>query len=166
MAAAEVTRFKVGISEPVNTVLAMWMAEAGGFYAAQGLDVEIINQNGGSRGAQELQSGRIDAMHVARRARDELTWITQYVYFSYEGTLKRWQEYLAQASVRPELMRSLELQIGYGKGIGEYYQEAVHLGKIVVGVELDGDDNDPRLATAERILREAGAITPKQEDRS
>jgi hypothetical protein len=51
-------------------------------------------------------------------ARDELTWITQYVYFSYEGTLKRWQEYLAQASVRPELMRSVELQIGYGKGIG------------------------------------------------
>jgi ABC-type nitrate/sulfonate/bicarbonate transport system substrate-binding protein len=64
LAAAEVPRFKLGISEPVNTVLALWMAEAGGFYAAQGLDVEIINMNGGSRGAQELQSGRIDAMHV------------------------------------------------------------------------------------------------------
>jgi ABC-type nitrate/sulfonate/bicarbonate transport system substrate-binding protein len=64
VAAAELTRFKVGISEPVNTVLALWMAEAGGFYAAQGLGVEIINQNGGSRGATELQAGRIDAMHV------------------------------------------------------------------------------------------------------
>jgi len=64
MAAAEMTRFKVGISEPVNTVLALWMAQAGGFYGAQGLDVEILNMNGGSRGAQELQSGRIDAMHV------------------------------------------------------------------------------------------------------
>src|SRR5215467_4714574 len=64
MAAAQVTHFKVGISEPVNTVLALWMARAGGFYAAQGLDIEIINMNGGSRGAQELQSGRIDAMHV------------------------------------------------------------------------------------------------------
>ncbi len=63
-AAAEMTHFKVGISEPVNTVLALWMAQAAGFYAAQGLDVEIINMNGGSRGAQELQSGRIDAMHV------------------------------------------------------------------------------------------------------
>jgi ABC-type nitrate/sulfonate/bicarbonate transport system substrate-binding protein len=63
-AAAEATHFKVGISEPVNTVLALWMAQAGGFYAAQGLDVEIIAMNGGSRGAQELQSGRIDAMHV------------------------------------------------------------------------------------------------------
>ena len=60
----EMTRFKVGISEPVNTVLALWMARAGGFYAAQGLSVEILNMNGGSRGAQELQSGRIDAMHV------------------------------------------------------------------------------------------------------
>ena len=64
MAAAEVTHLKVGISEPVNTVLALWMAQGGGFYAAQSLDVEIINMNGGSRGAQELQAGRIDAMHV------------------------------------------------------------------------------------------------------
>jgi ABC-type nitrate/sulfonate/bicarbonate transport system substrate-binding protein len=63
-AAAELTRFKVGISEPVNTVLALWMAEAGGFFAAQGLAVEIVNMNGGSRGATELQAGRIDAMHV------------------------------------------------------------------------------------------------------
>jgi NitT/TauT family transport system substrate-binding protein len=63
-AAAELTRFKVGISEPVNTVLALWMAEASGFYAAQGLAVEIVNMNGGSRGATELQAGRIDAMHV------------------------------------------------------------------------------------------------------
>jgi ABC-type nitrate/sulfonate/bicarbonate transport system substrate-binding protein len=64
MAAAELTHLKVGISEPVNTVLALWMAQAAGLYAAQGLDVEIRNMNGGSRGAQELQSGRIDAMHV------------------------------------------------------------------------------------------------------
>jgi ABC-type nitrate/sulfonate/bicarbonate transport system substrate-binding protein len=64
MAAAEVTRFQVGISEPVNTVLALWMADAAGFYKVQGLNVEILNMNGGSRGAQALQSGRIDAMHV------------------------------------------------------------------------------------------------------
>jgi NitT/TauT family transport system substrate-binding protein len=63
-AAAETTSFKVGISENVNTVLALWMAEAGGLYAAQGLAVEIINTNGGSRGAAELEAGRIDAMHV------------------------------------------------------------------------------------------------------
>ncbi len=64
MAAAEMTRFQVGISEPVNTVLALWMADAAGLYRAQGLNVEITSMNGGSRGAKELQSGRIDAMHV------------------------------------------------------------------------------------------------------
>src|SRR5258708_1411827 len=64
MAAAEMMHFKVGISEPVNTVLALWMAQAAGLYAAEGLDVEIISMNGGSRGAEALQSGRIDAMHV------------------------------------------------------------------------------------------------------
>lgn len=63
-ALADPVELKVGISEPVNTALALWMAEAGGFYAAQGLKVEIINQNGGSRGAQETQAGRLDAMHV------------------------------------------------------------------------------------------------------
>jgi NitT/TauT family transport system substrate-binding protein len=62
--AADVTRLKVGISEPVNTVLALWMAEAAGLYEAQGLKVEIINMSGGSRGAEALQAGRIDVMHV------------------------------------------------------------------------------------------------------
>jgi len=64
VSAAEPVMLKVGISEPVNTVLAIWMAEAGGFYAANGIKVEIINMSGGSRGAQELAAGRIDAMHV------------------------------------------------------------------------------------------------------
>jgi len=64
IAAAELTPFKIGISEAVNTVLPIWMADAGGFYEAQGLKLEILNMQGGSRGAQELQAGRIDAMHV------------------------------------------------------------------------------------------------------
>jgi NitT/TauT family transport system substrate-binding protein len=61
---AQITEFKAGISDPVNTVLAMYMADAAGFYAAQGLKVSIVNMNGGSRGAQELQAGHIDSMHV------------------------------------------------------------------------------------------------------
>ena len=56
--------FKAGIADPVNTVLAWYMARAAGLYAAQGLKVEIINMNGGSKGAEELQAGRIDVMHV------------------------------------------------------------------------------------------------------
>jgi ABC-type nitrate/sulfonate/bicarbonate transport system substrate-binding protein len=64
VSAAEVTHMKVGISEAVNTVLAIWMAEAAGLYKANGIEVEIINMQGGSRGAAELAAGRIDAMHV------------------------------------------------------------------------------------------------------
>ncbi len=63
-AAAQTAAIKVGISEPVNTVLAMWMADAGGIYAAHGLKAEIINMSGGSHGAQELAAGHIDVMHV------------------------------------------------------------------------------------------------------
>ena len=55
---------KAGISDPVNTVLAWYMARAAGLYAAQGLNVDVINMHGGSKGAEELQAGRLDVMHV------------------------------------------------------------------------------------------------------
>jgi NitT/TauT family transport system substrate-binding protein len=64
VAAQQLTPFKVGISDAVNTVLPVWMAEEGGFYAANGLKVEVINMGGGSRGAKELQAGNIDLMRV------------------------------------------------------------------------------------------------------
>src|SRR5712671_6079109 len=63
-AAQEPIELKAGISDPVNTVLAWYMARDAGFYAVQGLKVEIVNMNGGSRGAAELQAGRLDVMHV------------------------------------------------------------------------------------------------------
>ena len=56
--------FKAGISDPVNTVLAWYVARQAGFYTANGLKVDIINMDGGSRGAAELQAGRLDVMHV------------------------------------------------------------------------------------------------------
>lgn len=61
---ADTVAFKIGISDRINTVLPLWMAEAGGFYAAQGLKAEIIIMGGGSKGAGELQAGRIDVMRV------------------------------------------------------------------------------------------------------
>jgi ABC-type nitrate/sulfonate/bicarbonate transport system substrate-binding protein len=64
LSAAEPTQFKVGLSEAVNTALAIWMAQDAGFYQANSLNAEIINMNGGSRGAAELAAGRLDAMHV------------------------------------------------------------------------------------------------------
>jgi NitT/TauT family transport system substrate-binding protein len=63
-AAEDRLMLKAGISDPVNTVLAWYMAQDAGRFAAHGLEVEIINMNGGSRGAAELQAGRLDAMHV------------------------------------------------------------------------------------------------------
>jgi NitT/TauT family transport system substrate-binding protein len=64
VSAAEPVPFKVGLSEAVNTALAIWMADDAGFYAANGLKIEVANMQGGSRGAAELAAGRLDAMHV------------------------------------------------------------------------------------------------------
>ena len=47
--------FKVGISDPVNTVLACGWREEGGVYTAQGLNVDIVNMSGGSRGARSCR---------------------------------------------------------------------------------------------------------------
>jgi ABC-type nitrate/sulfonate/bicarbonate transport system substrate-binding protein len=58
------TPFRVGMSDTVNTVLPLWMAQDAGLFAASGLNVELVNTGGGSRGAQELQEGRLDAMRV------------------------------------------------------------------------------------------------------
>ena len=62
--AADPTPFKIGISAPVVTVFPVWMGEAGGFYEKEGLKVEVINMEGGTRGLQVLLSGEIQAMHV------------------------------------------------------------------------------------------------------
>jgi hypothetical protein len=52
---------------------------------------------------------------------------------------------------------NLILSDGYGKGVGEHYLNALHQGKIVVGVEVDGMHSDQRLMQAEQILGGAGA---------
>jgi NitT/TauT family transport system substrate-binding protein len=56
--------FKMGISSPSVSILAVYFAEAGGFYAKNGLKVDIVNAEGGTRGIQVLMSGEIQAMHV------------------------------------------------------------------------------------------------------
>jgi len=52
---------------------------------------------------------------------------------------------------------NLILSDGYGKGVGEHYLNALHQGKIVVGVEVEGTHSDERLSQAEHILADAGA---------
>jgi len=91
-------QIKAGISDPVNTVLAWYMARAAGLYSALGLDVDIINMNGGSKGAEELQAGRIDVMHVGLssvirvnqgggdlRAIGSLSNVIRFTFFSAPG---------------------------------------------------------------------------------
>ena len=56
--------FRMGISAPSFTILPVHFADAGGFYAKNGLKVEIVNAEGGTRGLQVLLSGEIQAMHV------------------------------------------------------------------------------------------------------
>ena len=62
--AADLKPFNLGISAPVVTVLPVWLGDAGGFFEKQGLKVEVVSMEGGSRGTQVLLSGEIQAMHV------------------------------------------------------------------------------------------------------
>src|SRR5262249_47249636 len=48
---------------------------------------------------------------------------------------------------------------GYGEGVGELYEQAIHYGKIVVGVEIEGEDAGTKLSKAGQILLDAGAET-------
>jgi len=81
--AQTLTPFRFGISAPVVTIFPVWMAEAGGFYGKEGLKVEVVTMEGGSRGVQVLLSGEIQGMHVgvapviqANRAGGDLRAIT------------------------------------------------------------------------------------------
>jgi hypothetical protein len=46
---------------------------------------------------------------------------------------------------------------GFDKEAATFYDQAVRGGKILVGVQYEGSDQRDRLATAERVLHEAGA---------
>jgi ABC-type nitrate/sulfonate/bicarbonate transport system substrate-binding protein len=61
-AAAQPFTLKAGIADPTTSDLAWWMAQAGGFFTAQGLNVEIV-PGGGNRGLEMLQAGQLDVMH-------------------------------------------------------------------------------------------------------
>jgi len=63
-AADDLTPFRIGISAPVVTIFPVWMAQAAGLDAKEGLKAESISMEGGSRGVQVLLSGEIQAMHV------------------------------------------------------------------------------------------------------
>jgi NitT/TauT family transport system substrate-binding protein len=63
-AGGEPTEFSVGISGNGVTIFSLWMAQAGGFYKKEGLNVEVIDMEGSTRGIQVLLSGKIHLMHA------------------------------------------------------------------------------------------------------
>jgi hypothetical protein len=62
------TKFRIGIAAPTVNMLPLWMGESAGLFQARGLDVEIVNTDGGSRGLAEVGAGRLEAMTVGLSA--------------------------------------------------------------------------------------------------
>jgi ABC-type nitrate/sulfonate/bicarbonate transport system substrate-binding protein len=62
--AASVTQFKYGISTPSPETIMAWAARAQGFDKQNGIELTIVNAEGGSKGLQVLLSGEIQAMEV------------------------------------------------------------------------------------------------------
>jgi NitT/TauT family transport system substrate-binding protein len=65
---AAATSFKVGIAAPTVNMLPLWMGRDAGLFKTRGLDVAIVNTDGGSRGLAEVGQGRLQAMIVGLSA--------------------------------------------------------------------------------------------------
>ena len=65
---AEVAPFRVGIAAPTVNMLPLWMARDAGLFRTRGLNIEIVNTEGGSRGLAQVGSGRLQAMIVGLSA--------------------------------------------------------------------------------------------------
>jgi hypothetical protein len=48
---------------------------------------------------------------------EEFQTLTGYLYMSFDGTLKQWQEYMSAPLPRPDAVRALDLQLDYGKSL-------------------------------------------------
>lgn len=62
--AASVTTFSYGISTPSPETLLAWTAHTKGFDKQNGIDLQFVNAEGGSKGLQVLLSGQLQAMEV------------------------------------------------------------------------------------------------------
>jgi len=66
--AAESIPFRIGIAAPTVNMLPLWMGRSAGLFKARGLDVQIVNTDGGSRGLAQVGQGRLQAMMVGLSA--------------------------------------------------------------------------------------------------
>ena len=60
--------FRVGITAPTVNMLPLWIARDAGLFRMRGLNVEIVNTEGGSRGLAQVGQGRLQAMAVGLSA--------------------------------------------------------------------------------------------------
>jgi NitT/TauT family transport system substrate-binding protein len=60
--------FRVGITAPTVNMLPLWMARDAGLFRMRGLNIEIVNTEGGSRGLAQVGQGRLQAMTVGLSA--------------------------------------------------------------------------------------------------
>ena len=56
--------FKVGQSAPANTFLAIWMADAAGFYRDRGLQIDVVPMVGGRQAGPSLTNRNFQLMHI------------------------------------------------------------------------------------------------------
>src|SRR5262245_24902242 len=120
------TPLKVGMSDAVNTVLPFWMAQAGGFFTANGLAVQFVNTGGGSRGAQEVAAGKLDIMHVG---------LSSVVRLNSSGSDLR-------------LVASMSNVVRFTFFSGEGVKTAADLKGGVVGVSSFGSESDSTVTLA------------------
>lgn len=66
--AAAPVPFKIGIAAPTVNMLPLWIGQSSGIFAAHGLNVEIVNTDGGSRGLADVGQGKLQAMTVGLSA--------------------------------------------------------------------------------------------------
>jgi NitT/TauT family transport system substrate-binding protein len=66
--AAAAASFKVGIAASTVNMLPLWIGQDAGLFKARGLDIAIVNTDGGSRGLAEVGQGRLQAMIVGLSA--------------------------------------------------------------------------------------------------
>jgi NitT/TauT family transport system substrate-binding protein len=66
--AANLTPFRVGIAAPTVNMLPLWVAQDAGLFKDHGLDVEIVDTEGGSRGLAEVGAGHLQTMVVGLSA--------------------------------------------------------------------------------------------------
>lgn len=68
LSAAEPIPFKIGIAAPTVNMLPLWIGKSSGVFAAHGINLEIVNTDGGSRGLAEVGQGKLQAMTVGLSA--------------------------------------------------------------------------------------------------